>query len=350
MHKQYPFYIKLACVFIGLYAIIFMLILGKDILIPIIYATIIAILLNPLVNLLTQRKINRSSAIFLVVLVTSMVLFSVFYLILAQITLFSDALPTLKAKLDSLTNELIQTLVNHSNFHKSEIIQWVENTENKEFYHFSIFKKLNQLSNILITSILLPIYLVLILYYKPLFIEFIKQLFQDKHHSIIAEVLANTKKIIQHYLMGLVVELLIMFVLYAITLYFLDNNYAFLLAFIAALVNILPFIGGIIGILVCMLVTLITKSPIDAVYIFLVFSAIQLLDKNLLVPKIVSKSVQINGFVSIVVVIISAAIWGLHGMFLSIPLTAILKVIFDHITPLKPWGFLLGNKPTYTIK
>jgi predicted PurR-regulated permease PerM len=43
------------------------------------------------------------------------------------------------------------------------------------------------------------------------------------------------------------------------------------------------------------------------------------------------------------VVIAGNALWGISGMFLSIPLLAIVKVIFDHIEPLKPWGFLLGD-------
>ena len=87
----------------------------------------------------------------------------------------------------------------------------------------------------------------------------------------------------------------------------------------------------------------VTKSPSTTLYLLILFSIIQLIDKNVFVPKIISSSVQINAFISLIVVIISASIWGIHGMFLSIPLTAILKVIFDHSTALRPWGFLLGN-------
>ena len=47
-------------------------------------------------------------------------------------------------------------------------------------------------------------------------------------------------------------------------------------------------------------------------------------------------------------VLSGGALWGFPGMFLSIPLTAIVKVIFDHIEPVKPWGFLLGVPPTGT--
>jgi len=74
---------------------------------------------------------------------------------------------------------------------------------------------------------------------------------------------------------------------------------------------------------------------------------IQFIDNNLLVPKIVSSKVQINALISIVIVLLGAAVWGVPGMFLSIPFVAVLKIIFDRIEELKPWGKLLGdNIPT----
>jgi len=63
----------------------------------------------------------------------------------------------------------------------------------------------------------------------------------------------------------------------------------------------------------------------------------------------VASKVKINALVSIIVVLVGNAIWGVPGMFLSIPITAILKVIFDRIEPLQPFGFLLGdNQPDIT--
>jgi AI-2 transport protein TqsA len=75
-----------------------------------------------------------------------------------------------------------------------------------------------------------------------------------------------------------------------------------------------------------------------AAYIF-----IQFIDNNIIIPRVVASKVRINALVSIIVVIAGGALWGISGMFLSIPLTAILKVVFDHIDGLKPWGYVLGN-------
>jgi predicted PurR-regulated permease PerM len=68
------------------------------------------------------------------------------------------------------------------------------------------------------------------------------------------------------------------------------------------------------------------------------------------VPKLVGAKVKINALISILVVIIGGSIWGVAGMFLFLPLIAILKIIFDHIDSLKPWGYLLGDTMPTLIK
>jgi predicted PurR-regulated permease PerM len=91
-----------------------------------------------------------------------------------------------------------------------------------------------------------------------------------------------------------------------------------------------------------MLVVLVTKEPVYVIYVLALYSFIQFIDNNYLVPKIVGSKVKLNALVSLMGVILGAALWGIPGMFLSIPLIAVMKVIFDKIEALKPWGYLLG--------
>jgi predicted PurR-regulated permease PerM len=82
--------------------------------------------------------------------------------------------------------------------------------------------------------------------------------------------------------------------------------------------------------------------------VIVAYIVIQFIDNNILVPRIVSSKVQINALMSIIVVLLGNALWGLSGMFLSIPFVAVVKIIFDRIDDLKPWGKLLGdNIPTH---
>jgi predicted PurR-regulated permease PerM len=98
-----------------------------------------------------------------------------------------------------------------------------------------------------------------------------------------------------------------------------------------------------------MLMALAAREPVDALYVLIAYLVVQLIDNNLFVPRIVASKVRINALVSITVVLVGNQLWGVPGMFLSIPLTAITKVIFDRIGPLQPFGFLLGdNQPDLT--
>ena len=87
-----------------------------------------------------------------------------------------------------------------------------------------------------------------------------------------------------------------------------------------------------------------------ALYVMAAYYFIQLIDNNYIVPKIVASKVKINALFSIIVVIAGNALWGIPGMFLSIPVLAIVKLICDHIESLKPWGFLLGDTMPPLIK
>ena len=165
---------------------------------------------------------------------------------------------------------------------------------------------------------------------------------RDKHGTVV-EVLAATKKLIQGYLVGLMLEVLIVAVMNCTALLLLGIEYAILLGIIGALLNMIPYIGGIVAIAMPVLVALATQTPGAAGLVVVAYIVIQLIDNNVIMPAIVASKVKINALISIIVVLIGGAIWGIPGMFLAIPLTAILKVILDRIDNLKPWGFLLGD-------
>jgi predicted PurR-regulated permease PerM len=161
----------------------------------------------------------------------------------------------------------------------------------------------------------------------------------------------QTKSVIQHYLIGLVIETAIVATLDATALLIIGIDYAILLGIIGALLNLIPYIGGLVAVALPMMIAIVTKSSAwYAVYVLGAYYFIQLVDNNYIVPMIVSSKVKINALFSIIVVIAGNALWGIPGMFLSIPLLAIIKLIFDHIESLKPWGFLLGDTMPSILK
>ena len=337
-----PFYIKIASISISCFAFVFILHYSQQIISPIIYATILAILLNPLVNLFL-KKMNRILAITCAVLIATIFIFGIGYIIASQLSFFSGTFPKLKIKFHEISIGFVKWIAIEFNLRVSDVNSWIMGTQKDIVNNLAIGESLSRLGQSLVTLLILPVYLIMILYYKPLFFEFIRKLFSAEYHNTVAEVLQNSKKIIQSYLVGLLVEMVIISVLNSLGLLILDIDYAILLGVLGAILNVIPYLGGMIGVVIFMGIALVTKSPIYMVYVLALYSIIQFIDNNYIMPKIVASRVQINAFISVIVVLIGGALWGLSGMFLSIPLTAIMKVIFDHIEPLKPWGFLLGN-------
>lgn len=339
-----PFYAKTALIFISLFAFVYAMYIGQHIIIPIVYATIIAILLNPLVDFLIRKKVNKIVSISIAVLLTIFVVLGFVFIISTQISMFSETYPQLKEKFNATSVELVKWISEKFKIRQFKINIWIKETESEAISNFAFGEKLTEAGRMIVIGALLPVYLFMILYYKPLLLEFIRKLFEVRHHLAVAEVLANVKKIIQSYLVGLFFEMIIVSALNSIGLLLLGIDYAIILGITGAILNVLPYIGGILAIALPMVIAFITKDTlISPVLVFIVYIFIQFIDNHYLIPKIVASRVQINALISVVVVLIGGAIWGISGMFLSIPLTAILKVIFDHVDALKPWGFLLGN-------
>lgn len=95
--------------------------------------------------------------------------------------------------------------------------------------------------------VLLPIYTFLMLYYKPLLLNFFYEVFESGYEERVSEVLNETKGAVQSYIVGLLIEAVVVAALNSTALLILGVKYAILLGIIGALLNIIPYIGGIIA-------------------------------------------------------------------------------------------------------
>jgi len=346
--RRLPTYTKLSSIIVGLLALFYMLYVGKEILVPIIFSIIVAVLLNPFVNFLCRKKINRTIAIAIAVLTAIILLAALGYFIISQSALFGESLPLFKQKFTLIMNDSISWASDKLNVSKPKIENWITDTKDQGMSNSSnmLGTALMGIGGVLVLLLLIPVYIFMLLFYKPLIIEFIGQVFKNEDDEVVAEVLTETKSLIQSYLIGLLIEAAIVATLNSIGLLIIGIQYAILIAIIGALLNLIPYIGGLVAISIPMLIAVATKTPIYALYVFILFITVQLIDNNYIVPKIVASKVKVNALVSIVVVLIGGALWGIAGMFLAIPITAIVKVVFDRVTSLKPFGFLIGdNQP-----
>lgn len=343
MEKKYPFFFRSTVTLFGIMLFIYMLYVLRGIMVPLAFALMIAILLNPLVNILTKKRINRILAIIISLLAAILFVVGLMYFISSQLAKFSENMPMLEQKFSTLFHSLqvwLQQTFSLSLEKQSQLI-----SEAGSSLKPLIGQTLGTLLGAFSVVFLLPIYIFLLLYYKTLMLNFLYEVFAEKNSSQVSNVLKETKSAIQSYMVGLLLEAIIVSILNSAALLILGVQYAILLGVIGALLNVLPYIGGIIAIALPVLIATITKDGYTTqIGIIIAYAIIQFIDNNILVPRIVSSQVKINALVSLVIVLLGGAIWGVSGMFLSIPFIAVLKIIFDRVDGLKPWGKLLGSE------
>jgi predicted PurR-regulated permease PerM len=344
--KDQPFYVQSTAVLFGLILVVFVMSQLADILVPLAFAAFLAVLLNPLCNRLQRHHVPRVLSIVLSMLIAIILVAAVFYFLSTQIIQFGDSLPMLKQKLGEITMNL-KTWVNTTfGVPVTRQDQMIKDAMSNS--QSMLGKTLGGLLGTLAIVFLLPVYIFFLLLYKTLIINFLYEVFAEENSKKVSDVLSETKGAIQSYIVGLLIEMLIVAAMNSTALLLLGVKYAVLIGCIGAILNLIPYLGGIIAIALPVLMATVTKDGYSTqLGVIGAYIVIQFIDNNVLVPRIVSSKVQINALMSIIVVLLGNQLWGLSGMFLSIPFIAVLKIIFDRIDDLKPWGKLLGdNVPT----
>jgi predicted PurR-regulated permease PerM len=323
-----------------------MLYIAQSIIVPLIFATIIAIVLLPVVNFFVRLKINRVVAIVITLFLTFLIIAGFGAFLYSQVSRFSESWPTLVDKFTEMLNQFITWASGYFDIDAQKIHDWIIKTKGEliNTSGASIGKTLITVGSGLVVFFLMPVYIFMILFYHPLLLDFIRKVFGTSNQSQVNEIVTKTKNVVQRYLIGLVIEFVIVSALNTTALLILGIDYALLLGILGGLLNVIPYIGGVVAVALPMMIAVATKSTAwYAVYVLACYYFIQLIDNNYIVPYIVASKVKINALFAIIVVLAANALWGIPGMFLSLPLLAIIKLIFDHIEPLKPWGFLLGD-------
>jgi len=196
--------------------------------------------------------------------------------------------------------------------------------------------------------ILMPIYTFLLLFYKDHIRKFLFVVFKQEYTPGVQNVISKTKLMIRSYMVGLLIEMGIVAAGNSIGLMLLGVKYAIFFGVLAAVLNLIPYIGMFTATLFTVLVTLTTTDNTgDIVWIVVIFYSIHIVDVNFLMPKIVASRLRINALISILGVVIGGTLTGVSGLFLSIPAIAFFKIVCDEVDELKPWGMLMGDETTY---
>jgi len=319
-----PFYVRFALVLVGLIAFVYIIILGKDLIDPIVFGFLFAILLLPVATFLEKKlRFPRALSSICSILLLISLIGTVLYLVGSQISNLASDWPMLRSQVRQSIDNLSAWIQHAFHINATKQMGYVQDTEKKIMASGTdvIGETFGAISSIMIFYLFSLIFCFFILLYRRLLMTFIVWVFREEHTHIVHDIVENIQKILRQYILGLLLEMLVVASLACTAFFFIGVKYAVLMGILIALFNLIPYLGIFIAL----------------------FLAIHEIDTNFLLPTIVGSKVKLNAFVTFVGLILGEMIWGLSGMFLSIPMLAIMKIIFDRVESLKPWGYLLGS-------
>lgn len=323
------------------------MVLAKAVLIPLSLALLISFILYPVVKKLESWGFNKLLAAFLSLLM-------VFVILGGAITLFSAEIMSLSEELDNFTEKIMNTFSDvifyingNVNFiedlDKDELVQngkkWIEESAGSLLKN-TFSSTTSFLTGLLTTTIFTFLFLI---YSKGLTNAFVA-FGDDENKGKIFNMLKKIQSVGKKYLTGMFLLILILGFANSIGLWIIGIDSPFLFGFLAATLSIVPFVGTTIG---ATIPTLYAFMAFDSLWmpaaVIILFWGIQVIESNFLSPKIVGSNLNVNALLSILSLLIGAVVWGVAGMILFLPFTAILKVVCEEFDQLKPIALIIGD-------
>jgi len=343
-----PFYIKLACVLFSLFAIGYLVIIGKEILSPLIFSCLFSILLLPVATFLEKwLRLPRSAASMMAVILLLLLIGSLIYVIASQIADLAKDWPRFQAQISQSMWEFRGWVQDTFHVTRGKQLRVVNSAASKVMSPDPevVGATVLSLSSILLFLVFTFIYTFFFLLYRRLIMKFLVSVFLPENKTTVHEVIEQVQRIIRKYIIGLLIEMGIIATGVSVAFSFMGVQYAILLGLITGVFNIIPYVGIFSALVVSAVVTLGTSpDSTKVIWVMVTLVVTHLIDSNVLLPIVVGSKVRINALITVLGVVVGEMIWGIPGMFLSIPSIAVLKIIFDRVESLQPWGIIMGDE------
>lgn len=345
---QVPPYIKAVYLSLLVIIIIFIMIIAKKILVPLMVSGYIAMLMTSFCNKLESYKIPRSLSAFIALLLCTIVVSGLVYFVVTQIQNFTT-------DLESNIEQDLNNLAIRANKWMLGFIGW----DMGMGFGFQIEKFLNlikpenmstsRLLGVVLGTIsnmlLLPVFVFFMLIYRDHFVVFTMKLFAAKKNKILKENIIAIRTLVHSYIAGAGKVMLILGVVNTSVLFALGIKHAIFFGMFAGMLNIIPYLGPSLGAILPFLFALLTKDNLFYPFAVVIsFTLIQFFESTYLTPKITGANVSLNAFITFLGLLIGGAIWGIMGMILIIPTIAILKKLFELNPETEPYAYLFGEE------
>ena len=334
--------------FVLLFIILFFygIIVAKGFLSTLVLGVIFSYLVYPLVHFLeTKAKFPRVLANLLSIILLLGILSFVMFLVYKNIGRITADMPALIAKAHHNIDQLGAFIENSLGYTIETQKQMVHDTINNLFNVSSNFSKsvFKGTTNTVFVLGLMPVFMFYMLYFREKFYKFIIMAVPAEKEEDARDIIKKISFVTPRYVGGVFTVVLILTVLNSFGLWIVGVKYAILFGIISALFNLIPYFGTWIGASIPFTFALLTgESPNLALGVIILFIIRQFTENNILTPNITGSYVNLNPFVTILLIIIGGTVWGIIGMFVVVPVAAMVKIIFDHSKTMKPYGYLIG--------
>jgi predicted PurR-regulated permease PerM len=294
-------------------------------------ALILASALDPLVDWLKKFKIPRGMGIIMVYLVLLVVISSAIVLIIppiaTEVKLIANDFPSYYEK---VVNGMNYFTTNRTNLDVVDQIQGSLNAANSGLTKVAsgAFSTLLDVFGGIVSFFLV---LVITFYFtveEEGLKRFLKSMTPAQYQPYALQLMTRIQRRLGYWLRGQLILSVIIFVLTFIGLTVLGVEYALLLALIAGIFEIIPYLGPFMGAVPAVFLAF-AQSPLKALFVLILFVVIQQLENNIIVPKVMSKSVGINPLLVIIVLLIGGKMGGVIGMILAVPVATAISVFLE---------------------
>jgi predicted PurR-regulated permease PerM len=329
----------------GLFAI---LILAKSILIPLAFALLFAFILYPLVKKFQKWGLNDILSAFTSIISIILILGGVIYLFSSQLMLLSQEFSKFNDKIINAFTKLSVYINDQSSFSNEINEDQIFNRTKDWLFESSgaIIETTFTNTTAFIAGLTLTIiFTFLILLYRNGLVSALSAFFSQENKTSVIVMYKSIQEVGQKYLGGMLTVLLIIGLANSIGLWIIGIDSPFLFGFLGAMLSIVPYVGTVSGAIIPMLHAFASNESLWVLfYIGILFWVVQIITDNFLSPKIIGNHVKINPFAAILSLIIGASVWGVAGMILFLPYTAMFKVVCENYKELQPIGRLIGDK------
>ncbi len=329
---------KLVLVFLVVSGLFF----AQEFLIPFCIGGILATVFLPFCNWMQKKRISKAIAVILSLLVLLSVVFFLIALVGFQVSEIIKDFAVLKEKVITSGTQIQKYIFDTLNISIKEQNKILQNE--KPSYSNMAQIMLGSMSSFISSIILILVYFVFLLYYRNHIKNFLIQLVPKTQQTEMAKIIQKIASVSQQYLIGLSKMIFLLWVMYGIGFSILGIKNAIFFAILCGVLEIVPFIGNLTGTTLTVLVAAMNGSDTRVlISIVVVYGIVQFIQGWILEPLIVGSQVKINSLFTIMALILFELIWGIPGIILAIPLTAMFKIVCDYIEPMKPYGFLIGE-------